>query len=972
MKKIIKILLGNEDILSKENEDIFLDVNLSQVFNELKPDKFENSFDILKQYTKERNGSKKFMIYGIVDSINDNTNGREISIYREDVAGNNNVDLLVPTNISGDSMTLNSGAECTLVASQISQPLVYNQTNVFNKVRSKFAIALEDLQGTGVAYIRVPGNGSSYVDQIVKLELISYDFEGNQIDYGTTDLIIDDNGQTQEVFNDFPFFYGRHWIKKNVDIGRILPTTVSFVESTYTINEGDVPQIKITLGRPSLFGVETVDINVVRLDTEIEDWSFTGSTISWAIGEQEKTLDFQALRDAGIEPDEQLRLEITNLQFVTLGLRPTTTVTIKDRTALRYATFNLQQIYANRGPFLKTDLVLGAVIPNQDNFAVLRNGHQGFGESLNKEFYEIDEYILSIENLGDETKLPVIPDLNPVEQYWASNQSYDFTIRVKHTVEQLHSQKLVFPSSTPSGNPLLTSNIRIWGRGFFFVSTPTELKDAIDLYEGHKPYTIEISGTEVIITAKNTGINLDIEVNNAPGFDVVLSNVSVIEYAPQIPLQFSLYANKDIATTASYGFTFKQNGYKNVGCASDRVVAGLSPGSQIYYLQSAYSNMRHVYQKKTSSCSIETGTVNWNVISAFVNGVLLLKDDFTSITEPRGIFSQYNTENGVYEPYGPVGQFIAPPPAPITCTNNGQSNNFLGGFNIDPNPELTRTFVDLSFIDIYRQKTKNIDNGFFSYANYTPSTIALPSMNFKYGYIESGDYEFSKFTIKITNLGNIDVDNPFDPGEFINSGDTYEQIIDTSTPNDAEFKPTNGWQLRLAGNAELSSDPLDYKFTKAKYRIVITEYNEKSGVLLSDSLDPTDYVNVSLKDKLNFQIEASGLDTTYENEKLPYFLYTEYDEMNSNYVPLSVIPGFECDAVANNANLIIGRIQGVILGGDYGASDSFMGKPTQLRSFWDRSTLLGTCSVTSCQSCSFADLADSSTIAFLRLANYLD
>ena len=77
-----KILLGDKDIMSKDNEDLFINLNLNKTFNEIRDEKYENVFDISKQFDKERNSSRDFRIYGIIDSTIIDCNNLKLYAYK--------------------------------------------------------------------------------------------------------------------------------------------------------------------------------------------------------------------------------------------------------------------------------------------------------------------------------------------------------------------------------------------------------------------------------------------------------------------------------------------------------------------------------------------------------------------------------------------------------------------------------------------------------------------------------------------------------------------------------------------------------------------------------------------------------------------------------------------------------------------------------------------------------------------------
>ena len=67
MSKKKKILLGEKDVITKKNEDIYLDIELSRSINEIKSDRFDNDFYLDEQFNKERNDTFRFCVYGQVD-----------------------------------------------------------------------------------------------------------------------------------------------------------------------------------------------------------------------------------------------------------------------------------------------------------------------------------------------------------------------------------------------------------------------------------------------------------------------------------------------------------------------------------------------------------------------------------------------------------------------------------------------------------------------------------------------------------------------------------------------------------------------------------------------------------------------------------------------------------------------------------------------------------------------------------------
>ena len=120
MDEKLKILLGSEDIIARNNEDLYININLNRSFFEYKKEKYDNDFDLAQQFDKERNLSRDFRIYGIVDSNVINTNFISLKVYSDSGATN------LVQQISTSSMNFN------------------DSINVFNKKRGKYLINLNN------------------------------------------------------------------------------------------------------------------------------------------------------------------------------------------------------------------------------------------------------------------------------------------------------------------------------------------------------------------------------------------------------------------------------------------------------------------------------------------------------------------------------------------------------------------------------------------------------------------------------------------------------------------------------------------------------------------------------------------------------------------------------------------------------------------------------------------------------------
>lgn len=200
-----KILLGDSDIISKSNEDLILNIELTKTYSELRNDKYDNVFDVLKQYKKERNSSRSFRIYGIIDSNVADCNGITLEVYESFTVTYHHAGI-----VSIPIVTLENLVK-TITATQ----LPYGGYNIYGKKRAKYLIELDNYTHDS-CFIKIGANDNLYDEQIFTQQLVSRDSDGNVVDYGTQTVEINDDGSAFNIDNDFYFFYNKHWIKKNL------------------------------------------------------------------------------------------------------------------------------------------------------------------------------------------------------------------------------------------------------------------------------------------------------------------------------------------------------------------------------------------------------------------------------------------------------------------------------------------------------------------------------------------------------------------------------------------------------------------------------------------------------------------------------------------------------------------------------------------------------------------------------------
>lgn len=474
-----KILLGEKDIMSKDNEDLFLNINLNSTFSELRDNTYTNVFDVEKQFKKERNASRDFRIYGLIDSTAVDCDNLQLYIYSH-------------SGISG----LN-----TFVTSTNSSSLVYNEVNAFGKRRGKYLIELTGYTEDFV-FIKILSNNLNFKDQIYSQQLIFRDTDGLFVDYGTKTIDIDENGNTFEINNDFYFLYNKHWIKKDLliieekpakvslkglsDVGQIteIPSFTLFTalaEAFFTLNDAttilaDNPNIvsslypmTVYLDKPSPFGLEKVDLKIEQntidilssssnpnliagdelvLTDENFDLVFLPSQLSFSTGEQQKVFYVFSPKDNLQEFTEDVTFGLDNFISVETANTLTHKVEVLDATERNRVILNFQDIYANRNYFYGQvwEQQIGSTL-NRNSAgmpAVLRNGLKF--DATPMEFYPIDNFNLKIKNTGVDTIFPVNTKLGITsEQQFKSGQSIIFNnISQDYINTEKHSIKLSF------------------------------------------------------------------------------------------------------------------------------------------------------------------------------------------------------------------------------------------------------------------------------------------------------------------------------------------------------------------------------------------------------------------------------------------------------------------------------------------------------------------------------------------------
>ncbi len=236
MKNKIKIQLPREKNMSSKDVDIILNVDLNRSFNEFKKERFDNNFDLEQQFIKERNESRNFRVYGEINSNIIDCDDIIIKVYSN--SGLTNLYSIINTSALG-----------------------YIQKNVFNKKNGKYYLEANNYPFDELFFL-IESDGFTYKDQIWSQRVVFYDAQVNFVNYGTDTIDINDDGVSVVINNNFPFFFNKHWIRKNFNVIEEKQAKISFDQTLIQTQEGDIFDMNVSLDKPSPFGNEKFKIEL--------------------------------------------------------------------------------------------------------------------------------------------------------------------------------------------------------------------------------------------------------------------------------------------------------------------------------------------------------------------------------------------------------------------------------------------------------------------------------------------------------------------------------------------------------------------------------------------------------------------------------------------------------------------------------------------------------------------------------------
>ncbi len=316
-----KIILGEKKFIGNQNEDNFLEIELSREVETLKIDSLDNIFDYQDQFIKERNESFKFCLYGIVESRYGHCDNLSLNIYVKDTKFDiqSQKTVIYTPHINHLSV---SGTDFTI----LSKPLSKNSTiskNIYGTNKGcyffYFELLKEEITSSKSIFIEIFDQTNELYGKF-SIPFIFFDSDDELLEFGTESAEFNNANEIETINNNFPFFYDKHWIKFNVEPHG--PFVVYFENDSLTLkeNEASITSIPISLESPSVYGNEKAKVIVdLGLDeygkpfttaSFINDFSFSEQVIEWAIGEQIKYITIDILNDLFVENIEKIQLRI--------------------------------------------------------------------------------------------------------------------------------------------------------------------------------------------------------------------------------------------------------------------------------------------------------------------------------------------------------------------------------------------------------------------------------------------------------------------------------------------------------------------------------------------------------------------------------------------------------------------------------------------------------------------------------------
>lgn len=357
-----KILLGSKDVITRTNEDLFINLDLSRTINEIRSSTLNNNFNQSEQFEKENQDSLMFCVYGTVESKKGDADNVKINISSEE-----GTILYSPNIITSITSNTKSSSAQTISTIPLSRKSVMSKNlYLYNKGAYYFQFEISRLElEKEIEQRKKSGDlirskklqffvNSGPLYDFDELEYLFFDSNGDLIPFGENFIDINDEGDVFDVNNNYTFLYNTHWIKKDLNVEG--PTNVSFkqfeddngilqsqlvtsegisalIPGSVLQNTGVDTRMTVALDKPSKYGRESVKVRVkskTTIDNPNPDFIFTDYELKWNVGEQEKQVPISIINDFYVEGDEEILFELFDAKNVTIDTPSTFKLIIKD------------------------------------------------------------------------------------------------------------------------------------------------------------------------------------------------------------------------------------------------------------------------------------------------------------------------------------------------------------------------------------------------------------------------------------------------------------------------------------------------------------------------------------------------------------------------------------------------------------------------------------------------------------------
>jgi hypothetical protein len=645
-----KIILGTKDVLPKENNDIFLNIELSSNSDELVNEIINNNFNSNQQFLQEREESLKFCIYGILDSQFIDTDNLKLTLKT------NHNDVLNSPRIK-DVKTSNNKIEV------LSQRLSFKNSlskNIFKKSKSSYLFMFElnpDYNNYGetktvIIEIKDEDKGIFFEKEIA---IINFDSEGNKIPYGSDTIDVNLDGEEQIVDNDFPFLFDSHWVKSNLNINKLLTVNLqtSEVDDSNSINideSNDIITFVVKLENPSINGIEEVEVfvdNDLTIESE-QNYILENGIINWDKGEQFKEVKVKVFDNNFVDDirERNISISLKNEKNCILSNNIIYDINIKDddvsicgfRTAIK----NVEEEDVELEIFIDLDNEVSTT--NQSIFVQSSQIPQSMIGSIGIVGGQFDGTFFR-------KKIDFIQGQNSASFFVKINKKYEYSlvkefnlflvedtatngIKVDNNKEQLTIN--VFNSIKTKYTKYKINNNRNLGQGIFRLSNPRlSPLTVVNFLISSSTNNIIAQGYNFKLKIINKGVNI-VYNEELIGYNGVVKDISFSNGFQ--PFEILLPSNDVLSEIdnsfdkSKYEFVFYEiDGYddKEVKVSTESLESSLNLINPIEYnLVSEIHNVSTRLFRQNDGTYRDAPTINNSVIDVKINGVLLLPNTF--------------------------------------------------------------------------------------------------------------------------------------------------------------------------------------------------------------------------------------------------------------------------------------------------------------------------------------------------------